>query len=181
MVAVKLKKDRYGIGEDCIIERNITGRGRGNPHSSPSALSAPRALDTDPERAGKPEVLCPRCTTAEIEENTRDRSRNTHYREAYWKKAPFRVVIPLRKETGRETSVRKPRKMLHFPNGRSPISGWSGNGVHAHAKVSGTERFFKIGEELRFLNLQYRSVLAAPVFGGILQVVFLRCLSGGPF
>ncbi len=58
-------------------------------------------------------------TTAEIEENTREGYRNTHYREAYWKKAPFRIVIPLRKDgTGRETPVRKPRKTLRLPNWR---------------------------------------------------------------
>ncbi len=35
--------------------------------------------------------------TAEIEEVTRDNYRNTHYREAYWKKAPYRIDIPLHK------------------------------------------------------------------------------------
>lgn len=40
--------------------------------------------------------------TAEIEEITRDTYRNTHYREAYWKKAPYRIDIYLRRKEGEE-------------------------------------------------------------------------------
>jgi len=34
-------------------------------------------------------------TTAEIEFNTAENYRNTHYREKEWEKAPYRLDIPL--------------------------------------------------------------------------------------
>ena len=45
-----------------------------------------------------------RKTTAEIEENTYERYRNTHYREAYWKKAPYRIEISSDRKRGRRGS-----------------------------------------------------------------------------
>ena len=101
MVAVKLKKVRYGIDDDCIIEQKF-----------PDDVAALRTLPLPPyvlrelwirtqnERAYRRFYVLAD-TTAEIEENTKEGYRNTHYREAYWKKAPFRIVIPLRKETGK--------------------------------------------------------------------------------
>ncbi|MFZ1128825.1 hypothetical protein [Methanoregula sp.] len=100
MVAVRLKKVRYGIGDNCIIEQKF-----------PDDLEALRTLPLPPyvlrelwirtqnERAYRRFYVLPG-TTAEIEENTKEGYRNTHFREAYWKKAPFRIVIPLRKEEG---------------------------------------------------------------------------------
>ena len=102
MVAVRLKKVRYGIGNDCIIEQKF-----------PEDVVALRSLPLPPyvvrelwirtqnERAYRRFYVLPG-TTAEIEENTKEGYRNIHYREAYWKKAPFRRVIPLRKEEGGE-------------------------------------------------------------------------------
>ncbi|MFA5237293.1 MAG: hypothetical protein WC362_05495 [Methanoregula sp.] len=95
IVAVKLKKTRYGIGDDCIIEKKF-----------PDEVAALRTLPLPPyvirelwlrtqnERAFRRFYVLPG-TTAEIEENTKEGYRNTHYREAYWKKAPFRIDIPI--------------------------------------------------------------------------------------
>jgi hypothetical protein len=95
VVAVKLKKLRYGLSDDCIIERKF-----------PEEVEDLRALPLPPyilrelwvrtqnERAWRRFYVLPG-TTAEIEENTAENYRNTHYREEYWKKAPFSITIPL--------------------------------------------------------------------------------------
>jgi len=107
MVAVKLKKVRYGIGEDCIIERKF-----------PEEVAAIRSLPLPPyilrefwirtqnERAFRRFYILPD-TTVEIEENTKEGYRNTHYREAYWKKAPYRIDIPLHRMNIEETPRQK--------------------------------------------------------------------------
>ncbi|WP_292426603.1 hypothetical protein [Methanoregula sp.] len=107
MVAVKLKKVRYGIDDDCIIEQKF-----------PDDVAALRTLPLSPyvlrelwirtqnERAYRRFYVLAD-TTAEIEENTKEGYRNTHYREAYWKKAPYRVDIPLHNEEGDDTSSQK--------------------------------------------------------------------------
>ena len=94
MVAVKLKKVRYGLSDDCIIERKF-----------PDDVNALRALPLPPyvlrelwmrtqnERAWRRFYVLPD-TTAEIEANTAENYRNTHFREAYWNKAPYRIDIP---------------------------------------------------------------------------------------
>jgi hypothetical protein len=96
MVVVKLKKVRYGLDDDCIIEEKF-----------PDDVADLRSLPVPPyvlrelwvrtqnERAWRRFYILPE-TTAEIEENTRENYRNTHYREAYWKKAPYRIDIPFR-------------------------------------------------------------------------------------
>jgi hypothetical protein len=98
IIAVTAKKVRYGLDENCIIENRF-----------PDEIANIRALPLPPfvirefwvrtqnERAFRRFYVLPK-TTAEIEENTKEGYRNTHYREAYWKKAPFRRVIPLRKK-----------------------------------------------------------------------------------
>lgn len=98
LVAVKLTKVRYGLDDDCIIENKF-----------PDLVSDLRSLPVPPwvlrelwvrtqnERAYRRFYILPD-TTAEIEENTAENYRNTHFREAYWKKAPFRIDIPFRKE-----------------------------------------------------------------------------------
>ncbi|MDD1687371.1 hypothetical protein [Methanoregula sp.] len=103
MVAVKLLKARYGPGDDCIIEQQY-----------PDAIEAIRSfplppwvirefwLRTQNERAFRRFYILPD-TTAEIEENTAENYRNTHYREQYWKKAPYRIDISLGKGDEKET------------------------------------------------------------------------------
>lgn len=95
VIAVKLKKIRYGLSDDCIIEQKF-----------PDDIADRRALPlpvyilrelwvrTQNERAWRRFYILPK-TTIEIEENTDENYRNTHYREDYWKKAPYRIDIPL--------------------------------------------------------------------------------------
>ena len=103
MIAVSAKKVRYGLSENCIIENKF-----------PDDIENVRALPLPPfvirefwvrtqnERAFRRFYVLPG-TTAEIEENTKEGYRNTHYREAYWKKAPFKRVISLREEEGEKS------------------------------------------------------------------------------
>jgi hypothetical protein len=98
MVAVKLKKIRYGIDDDCIIERKF-----------PDDVAVLRTLPLPPyvlrelwvrtqnERAFRRFYVLPG-TTAEIEENTK---------EGYRKKAPCRIDIPLHRADGEDTSSQK--------------------------------------------------------------------------
>jgi hypothetical protein len=107
MVAIKLKKTRYGIDDNCIIEQKF-----------PEDVAALRTLPLPPyvirelwirtqnERAFRRFYVLPN-TTAEIEENTKEGYRNTHYRESYWKKAPYRIDIPLHRADGEDTSSQK--------------------------------------------------------------------------
>ncbi|MFA4877317.1 MAG: hypothetical protein WC586_07875 [Methanoregula sp.] len=102
IVAVRLKKIRYAIDDDVIIEQKF-----------PDEVAAMRALPlpayvlrelwirTQNERAWRRFYILPE-TTAEIEENTAENYRNPHYREAYWKKAPYRIEIPLHKDNRQE-------------------------------------------------------------------------------
>jgi len=96
VVAVMLKKVRYAISGDCIIEKKF-----------PDEVNALRALPlpwyvvrelwirTQNERAWRRFYILPE-TTAEIEFNTAENYRNTHFRERDWEKAPYRLDIPLR-------------------------------------------------------------------------------------
>ena len=102
MIAVKMKKIRYGLDTDCIIEEKF-----------PDDIADIRALPLPPyiirefwirtqnERAYRRFYILPD-TTAEIEENTAENYRNTHFREAYWKEAPYRIDIHLGKDDGKE-------------------------------------------------------------------------------
>ncbi|HII99445.1 MAG TPA: hypothetical protein HA272_09405 [Methanoregula sp.] len=98
MVAVKLTKIRYGLDTDCIIENKFPDE-VADLRTLPLPYYVLRELwvRTQNERAYRRFYILPD-TTAEIEENTRENYRNTHFREAYWKKAPFRIDIPLRKK-----------------------------------------------------------------------------------
>jgi hypothetical protein len=95
VVAVRLKKVRYAISDDCIIEKKF-----------PDEVHALRALPlpeyvlrelwirTQNERAWRRFYVLPE-TTAEIEFNTADNYRNTHFREKEWENATYRLEIPL--------------------------------------------------------------------------------------
>jgi hypothetical protein len=90
-----LKKVRYAISADCIIEKKF-----------PDEVNALRVLPlpgyvrrelwirTQNERAWRRFYILPE-TTAEIEFNTAENYRNTHFREKDWEKAPYRLEIPL--------------------------------------------------------------------------------------
>jgi hypothetical protein len=106
MVAVKLKKIRYGLSEDCFAEDKFP-EDVADLRNLPMPPHVLRELwvRTQNERAYRRFYVLPD-TTAEIEANTAENYRNTHYREEYWKKAPYRVDIPLRKEGEREDEVR---------------------------------------------------------------------------
>ena len=102
IIALKMKKIRHGLNENCIIEKKF-----------PDDVADLRSLPVPPyvfrelwvrtqnERAYRRFHIAPEMT-AEIEEVTRDNYRNTHYREAYWKKAPYRIELLRRKKEGEE-------------------------------------------------------------------------------
>ncbi|MFA5346899.1 MAG: hypothetical protein WC294_02075 [Methanoregula sp.] len=95
VVAVMLKKVRYAISDDCIIEKKF-----------PDEVNTLRALPlpgyvlrelwirTQNERAWRRFYILPE-TTAEIEFNTAENYRNTHFDEKKWRNAPFRIDFPL--------------------------------------------------------------------------------------
>jgi hypothetical protein len=106
MVAVKLKKIRYGLSEDCFVEDKFPD----NVTDLRNLLFPPYVIRelwvrTQNERAWRRFYILPD-TTAEIEANTAENYRNTHFREEYWKKAPFSIEIPLRKEEKKRDEVR---------------------------------------------------------------------------
>jgi hypothetical protein len=102
VIAVKLKKIRYGLDTDCIIEKKFPDD-VADLRSLPVPQYVFRELwvRTQNERAYRRFYILPDMT-AEIEEITRDNYRNTHYREAYWKKAPYSIDIHLRRKEGGE-------------------------------------------------------------------------------
>ena len=95
VVVVILKKVRHALSNTCIIEKKF-----------PDEVAAIRILPlpeyvlreiwirTQNERAWRRFYILPE-TTAEIEFNTAENYRNTHYREKEWEKAPYRIDIPL--------------------------------------------------------------------------------------
>jgi hypothetical protein len=95
VVAVRVKKVRYAISDNCIIEKKF-----------PNEVNALRTLPlpgyvlrelwirTQNERAWRRFYILPE-TTAEIEFNTAENYRNTHFDEEKWQHAPFRIDIPL--------------------------------------------------------------------------------------
>lgn len=99
IAAVKLKKIRYAIDDDVIIE-----------HKFPDEVAALRSLPlpasvirelwirTQNERAWRRFYVLPE-TTAEIEFNSAENYRNTHYDEEKWKKAPYRIDISVTPKT----------------------------------------------------------------------------------
>jgi hypothetical protein len=102
VIAVKKKKLRYGLADNCIIENKFP-EDVSDLRSLPVPPSVFRELwvRTQNERAYRRFFIAPDMT-AEIDEITRDNYRNTHYREAYWKKAPHRIEILLRREEEKE-------------------------------------------------------------------------------
>lgn len=95
MAAVKGKKVRYGPGEDCIIEKKYPEDVAGlRMLPVPPFVVRELWVRTQNERAYRRFYILPEIT-AEIEANTAENYRNTHYREAYWKNAPHRIEIPV--------------------------------------------------------------------------------------
>ena len=95
VVAVMLKKVRYAISDDCIIEKKFPDEVavlRTLPF--PAYVLRELWIRTQNERAWRRFYILPD-TTAEIEFNTSENYQNTHFREEEWKKAPFRIDIPL--------------------------------------------------------------------------------------
>ena len=98
MVAVKLKKVRYGLSDDCIIEDKF-----------PDDVADLRTLPLPPyivrelwvrtqnERAWRRFYILPD-TTAEIEINTRERTGTPTSGKSTGRRHPYRIDIPLRKE-----------------------------------------------------------------------------------
>ena len=95
VVVVKLKKVRYAISDDCIIEKKF-------PHEVHALRALPLPeyvlrelwIRTQNESAWRRFYVLPE-TTAEIEFNTAEKYRNTHFRENDWEKAPYHLDIPL--------------------------------------------------------------------------------------
>jgi hypothetical protein len=98
IIAVKLKKIRYGLDDNCIIDKKFPDEAK-DLRTLPVPPYVIRELwvRTQNERAYRRFYILPD-STAEIEENTAENYRNTHYREAYWKKAPFSIEISLRRK-----------------------------------------------------------------------------------
>jgi hypothetical protein len=94
IAAVKLKKVRYAIDDEIIIERKYPDDVK-NLRLLPLPLSVLRELwiRTQNERAWRRFYVLPE-TTAEIEFNSAENYRNTHYNEEKWRNAPFRIDIP---------------------------------------------------------------------------------------
>jgi hypothetical protein len=95
IAVVKVKKVRYAIDDEVIIEKKFPDEVC-ELQSLPLPLSVLRELwiRTQNERAWRRFYIFPE-TTAEIEFNTAENYRNTHFDEEKWRKAPFRIDIPL--------------------------------------------------------------------------------------
>jgi hypothetical protein len=93
IAAVKLKKVRYAIDDEVIIEKKFPDEVK-NLRLLPLPLSVLRELwiRTQNERAWRRFYILPE-TTAEIEFNTAENYRNTHFDEEKWRNAPFRIDI----------------------------------------------------------------------------------------
>lgn len=105
IAAITLKKLRHGLDDNCIIEGKLPDEVR-DLRNLPVPHGVQRELwvRTQNERAYRRFLVLPD-TTAEIEENTAENYRNTHFREAYWREAPYRVEIPLTEEGGIRQNV----------------------------------------------------------------------------
>jgi len=95
IAAIKVKKVRYAIEDDVIIEKKFPDEVK-----SLRLLPLPKQvlrelwIRTQNERAWRRFYILPD-TTAEIEFNTAENYRNTHFDEEKWRNAPFRIDIPL--------------------------------------------------------------------------------------
>jgi hypothetical protein len=95
VVAVMLKKVRYAISDDCIIEKKFPDEVKDlRALPLPGYVIRELWIRTQNERAWRRFYILPE-TTAEIEFNTAENYRNTHFREKDWEKAPYRLDIPL--------------------------------------------------------------------------------------
>jgi hypothetical protein len=102
VIALKLKKVRYGLDANCIIEKKFPDTVldlRNLP--VPPYVFRELWVRTQNERAYRRFAVV-QDMTAEIEEVTRDNYRNAHYRKAYWKKAPYRIEIQLQRDGEKE-------------------------------------------------------------------------------
>ncbi len=98
--ALKLKKVRHGLGADCDIGKKFPDDVldlRNLP--VPAFVRRELWVRTQNERAYRRFYILP-SMTAEIEENTAENYRNPHFREEYWRKAPYQIDFPLRREPG---------------------------------------------------------------------------------
>jgi hypothetical protein len=95
IAAIRLIKTRYAIDDDVIIENKFPDEVDGL-RSLPLPQTVLRELwvRTQNERAWRRFYILPG-TTMEIEFNTAENYRNTHFDEVRWKKAPYRIDIPL--------------------------------------------------------------------------------------
>jgi len=95
IAAVRLIKSRYAIDDDVIIENKFPDEVDGL-RSLPLPQTVLRELwvRTQNERAWRRFYILPE-TTMEIEFNSAENYRNTHFDEEKWRKAPFRIDIPL--------------------------------------------------------------------------------------
>ena len=95
IAAVRVKKVRYAIGDDVIIEKKFP-----DEVCELQSLPLPRQvlrelwIRTQNERAWRRFYILPD-TTVEIGFNTAENYRNTHFDEEKWQHAPFRIDIPL--------------------------------------------------------------------------------------
>ena len=95
VVAVRLKKVRYALSDTCIVEKKFPDEVHAlRELPFPAYVLRELWIRTQNERAWRRFYILPE-TTAEIEFNTAENYRNTHYREEYWKNAPYRLDIPL--------------------------------------------------------------------------------------
>jgi hypothetical protein len=95
IAVVKVKKVRYAIDDEVIIEKKFPDEVC-ELQSLPLPLSVLRELwiRTQNERAWRRFYILPE-TTAEIEFNTAENYHNTHFDEEKWRKAPFWIDISL--------------------------------------------------------------------------------------
>jgi hypothetical protein len=95
IAVVRVKKVRYAIDDDVIIEKKFPDEVC-ELRSLPLPPSVLRELwiRTQNERTWRRFYILPE-TTAEIAFNTAENYRNTHFNEEKWRHAPFRIDIPL--------------------------------------------------------------------------------------
>jgi hypothetical protein len=96
VVAVKLKKTRHAIDDDVILETKFPDEV--SLHRSlplPACIIREFWIRTQNERAWRRFYILPN-TTAEIEFDTAENYRNTHFNEERYKTLPFRKVFDLR-------------------------------------------------------------------------------------
>ncbi len=99
IAAVKLIKTRYAIDDEVIIEHKFPDDVT-DLRDLPLPASVIRELwiRTQNERAWRRFYILPE-TTAEIEFNTAENYRNTHFNEKKWRNAPFRVDLIITPKT----------------------------------------------------------------------------------